>query len=158
MADIAVQNAKPKVQPPAPPRPSTITLLNCRIDRITQADALEWTKYFLQGGGPHQVVTANPLMLLAAQKDKELADILNTADLVVPESSGVFWASQQVGTPLDTFVPGIDLFQAMCGLARDMQRSIFLLGAQPGVAEKAAVTLAAKFPGLRVAGTHHGYF
>jgi N-acetylglucosaminyldiphosphoundecaprenol N-acetyl-beta-D-mannosaminyltransferase len=139
-------------------RPSCITLLGCRVDRVTKSDAVEWAKFFLKGGGAHQVVTANPLMLLAAAKDKDLKSILDNAALVVPESSGVFWACEQVGTPLDEFVPGIDLFQEYCRLACALQKSVFLLGAQPGVAEKAAVTLASRFPGLRIAGTHHGYF
>ena len=36
--------------------------------------------------------------------------------------------------------------------------SLFLLGARPGVAEKAGDYLIKQFPGLNVAGIHHGYF
>jgi N-acetylglucosaminyldiphosphoundecaprenol N-acetyl-beta-D-mannosaminyltransferase len=61
-------------------------------------------------------------------------------------------------TPLPAFIPGIDLMTEMCRLACDEERSIYLLGAQPGVAEKAAANLQAIFPGLKVAGTHDGYF
>ena len=35
---------------------------------------------------------------------------------------------------------------------------LFLLGAKPGVAEKAAANLAEQYPGLTVCGTHDGYF
>lgn len=143
---------------PARNRPKKIELLNCRIDKVTQADALEWARYFLSQSGPHQVVTANPLMLLAAAKDPELAEIINATDLVVPESSGVRWASEHVGMPLDSIVPGIDLFQGLCRMACDLKRSVFLLGAKPGVAELTAVKLATLYPGLRIAGTQHGYF
>jgi N-acetylglucosaminyldiphosphoundecaprenol N-acetyl-beta-D-mannosaminyltransferase len=97
-------------------------------------------------------------MLLAASKDAALGDIINSAALVVPESSGIFWASQQLGTPLKAFVPGIDLFLSLCDLARDTGRTVFLLGAKPGIAEQAAGKLWAMFPGLRIVGTHHGYF
>jgi N-acetylglucosaminyldiphosphoundecaprenol N-acetyl-beta-D-mannosaminyltransferase len=139
-------------------RPNCIQLLKRRVDRVSHADALEWIRYFLLDGRPHQIVTANPLMILASLKDEELAAVMEDAELVVPESSGIAWAANQCGTPLEQIVPGIDLFQAMCRVARDTQKSIFLLGAEPGVAEKAAVTLAARYPGLRIAGTHHGYF
>jgi N-acetylglucosaminyldiphosphoundecaprenol N-acetyl-beta-D-mannosaminyltransferase len=139
-------------------RPKYIPLLNCRIDKLTYADAIGWVKCFLSGKQPSQIITANPLMLLAAQKDEELAEIIEEAALVVPESSGIKWASEQSGTPLDEFVPGIDLFLGMCKLARDLNQSIYLLGGRPGVAEKAAAALGAKIPGLRIAGTHHGYF
>jgi N-acetylglucosaminyldiphosphoundecaprenol N-acetyl-beta-D-mannosaminyltransferase len=135
-------------------RPSCISLLDCRIDKLTRADVLDWIRFFLLDGRPHQLVTVNPIMLLAAQKDEELAAIFDDAALMIPESSGIRWASEQAGTPLEEIVPGIDLFQTLCGVARDSQRSVFLLGAEPGVAEKAANTLSAKFPGLRIAGTH----
>ena len=36
--------------------------------------------------------------------------------------------------------------------------SLFLLGAKPGVAELAAANLTEKYPGLKIAGTHDGYF
>jgi len=35
--------------------------------------------------------------------------------------------------------------------------SLYLLGAQPGVADRLATLLRRRHPGLRVAGTHHGY-
>ena len=37
-------------------------------------------------------------------------------------------------------------------------KSLYLLGAKPGVAELAAKRLQAQYPGLRIAGTHDGYF
>ena len=145
--------------PPAYARhPKSIRILNSRVDQVTQADAIEWVKSFLADGAVHQVITANTLMLIEAQQNAELVQVIESAALVVPESSGVAWAAWQMGTPLDSIVPGIDLFQALCRLARDLDRSIYLLGAQPGVAEQAAVSLSAYYPGLRVAGTHHGYF
>jgi N-acetylglucosaminyldiphosphoundecaprenol N-acetyl-beta-D-mannosaminyltransferase len=139
-------------------RPKYIPLLNCRVDKLTYADAIGWVKCFLSGDRPNQLVTINPLMLLAAQKDEGLRDIIQEAGLVIPESSGIRWASEQCGTPLEEFVPGIDLFQGMCKLARDMGRSVYLLGGRPGVAEQAAAALTARFPGLQIAGTQHGYF
>ena len=36
--------------------------------------------------------------------------------------------------------------------------SLYLLGAKPGVAEQAAEKLSAQYPGLKIAGTHDGYF
>jgi N-acetylglucosaminyldiphosphoundecaprenol N-acetyl-beta-D-mannosaminyltransferase len=139
-------------------RPLAIQILSCRVDQLTLSDAVEWIKSFLADGRPHQVVTANPLMLLETQEDPLLAEVFQHASLVVPESAGVVWASQQLGTPLDMIVPGIDLLDALCKLARDQNKSIFLLGAEPNVAEAAAVTLSARYAGLRIIGTQHGYF
>ena len=37
-------------------------------------------------------------------------------------------------------------------------KRLYLLGAKPGVAEAAARNLEARYPGLSICGTHHGYF
>ncbi|GAH50696.1 unnamed protein product, partial [marine sediment metagenome] len=36
--------------------------------------------------------------------------------------------------------------------------SLYLLGSYPGVASEAALNLTKKYPGIKIAGTHHGYF
>ncbi len=125
---------------------------------MTLAEALEQIRQFLYVAQPHQLITANPLMLLAAGKDPDLAQVLEKADLVVPEASGIFWAGEQLGMPFKERVPGIDLLHACCKLASETQKSVYLLGALPGVAEQAANTLCALYPGLRIAGVRHGYF
>jgi N-acetylglucosaminyldiphosphoundecaprenol N-acetyl-beta-D-mannosaminyltransferase len=139
-------------------RPNCIRLLGQRIDRLTRPDILEWVRYFLMAGRPSQIITANPIMLLEAAKDRELARVFEIAALVIAESSGVAWGAWQSGTPLAEFVPGIDLFQQFCKIAGETGKSVFLLGAAPGVAEAAANRLSTINPGLRVAGTHHGFF
>ena len=53
---------------------------------------------------------------------------------------------------------GPDLFDALLALAARKAYSVYLLGAQPGVAEEAARKVAALHPGLTIAGVHHGYF
>ncbi len=49
------------------------------------------------------------------------------------------------------FLP--DLFASL-----DTPKRVYLLGAKPGVAEQAGARIAARFPGITVAGTHHGFF
>jgi N-acetylglucosaminyldiphosphoundecaprenol N-acetyl-beta-D-mannosaminyltransferase len=142
----------------SPHRPPSLRILGSRVDRLSLSDVLEAVRRFLTTSNIHQIVTANTLMLLAAEHDSELARIIDRAALVVPESWGVAWASRRAGAPLSEFIPGIDLMQALCALARDERRRIYLLGAKPGVAEVAAQSLQTRFPGLALAGTHHGYF
>ena len=97
-------------------------------------------------------------MLLAAQEDHELHRILEEAALVVPESSGILWASRVLGEPLREFSPGIDLMLAICRMAKEKGHPAFFLGSSPGVADAAARSLQGEFPGLKISGTHHGYF
>ncbi len=97
-------------------------------------------------------------MFLAAQNDPELRDVIEKASLVVPESWGIGWASRVLRTPLPRFTPGIDLLTALCRLASEESRSVYLLGSKPGVAEQAGRALAALIPDLQISGTRDGYF
>lgn len=137
---------------------SPLKILGSRIDAVSFKDAVSAVRRFLNEPGPHHVITGNTLMLLDAEKDADLRTILDSAALVVPESSGIYWASKRLGQPLTEFIPGIDFMLALCGIAAETENPIYLLGAKPGVAEVAAQALQTRFPGLRVAGIQHGYF
>lgn len=106
----------------------------------------------------HQVVTLNAEMLYRAQYDTSFRDLLNQADLVVPDGHGVVWAGRRLGCPFPERVTGIDLIYSLVSYAAREKWRIFLLGGVSGVAEAAALKLRQKYPGLHVAGTEHGYF
>jgi N-acetylglucosaminyldiphosphoundecaprenol N-acetyl-beta-D-mannosaminyltransferase len=135
-----------------------LKILGSRIDSLTSEEALHQIENFLHSPVPHHVITGNTLMLLAAQEDPTLRRILDEAALVVPESSGILWASRVMHTPLKEFTPGIDLMLSICRMASEKGHPVFLLGAAPGVAEGAGRALQIQYPGLRIAGIHHGYF
>jgi N-acetylglucosaminyldiphosphoundecaprenol N-acetyl-beta-D-mannosaminyltransferase len=135
-----------------------LKILGSRIDPLTSQEALERIGDFLRSPNPHHVITGNTLMLLAAQEDPGLRRILEEAALVVPESSGILWASRVMNAPLREFIPGIDLMWAICRMAAERGHPAFLLGASPGVAEAAGRVLQERYPALEVVGTHHGYF
>jgi len=106
----------------------------------------------------HQVVTLNPEMIMAAQHDGELRRALEESSLVVADGIGVVWASRVLRQPLPERIAGIDLAVAVLQVAAAQGRAVFFLGGEEGVAERAAERLCRRFPGLRVAGVHHGYF
>ena len=135
-----------------------LRILGSRIDAVSFQDALDHIQSLLLLNKPHHIITGNTLMLVAAEKDSVLRNILEHAELVTPESWGIFWASKVLGEPLSEFTPGIDLMLAVCRVCAEENHSIFLLGAAPGVAERAVAALRIRFPKLNVVGTHHGYF
>lgn len=108
-------------------------------------------------GGAH-VVTANPEIIMEARRHPEFAEVLRRATLVLPDGIGVVWASRLLRRPVPERVPGIELTEALLESAARRGWTVFFLGAARGVAEDAAAAARRKFPGLRVVGTHHGYF
>ncbi|MEO0423772.1 MAG: WecB/TagA/CpsF family glycosyltransferase, partial [Pseudomonadota bacterium] len=84
-------------------------------------------------------------------------EALESADALFPDGTGVRWAARWAGERADN-LNGTDMFPLLCRAARDAGLSVFLLGARPGIAERVAQTAGRLAPGLRIAGTHHGYF
>lgn len=92
-----------------------------------------------------------------ASRDPEYAAILDRADLVYCDGTGVrlgAWLSRQ---RLPARMTGADWIDDLCSLAVREQLSLFLLGGAPGTAEEAAIMLTRRHPELRIAGTAPGY-
>ncbi len=111
-----------------------------------------------QSPGCQYVVTPNPEIVWLARKQPELKDALNAADLVIPDGIGIIYASRILGAPLPARVPGIELAYGLLEKMAEQGEPVYLLGAKPGVAERAAENLKARYPGLVIAGTGDGYF
>lgn len=113
---------------------------------------------FLLGDTPRMVVTADAAGIAQAQRDRDLMEIYEAADLVTPDSIGVIWAARRAGQEIRERVSGVEILDRMCALSASEGFRIFFLGAEPGTAELAAENLRAKHPGCTIVGTRHGYF
>ena len=67
------------------------------------------------------------------------------------------WRCVLLGAKGQERTPGIELAEGLAGALAKRRGSLFLYGAAPGVAERAAERLAAEHPGLVIAGCRHGY-
>ena len=110
------------------------------------------------------VVTPNPEIVMLARESAELSEALSRAALVLPDGIGIIYGARILGTPLVGRVTGMDFSAAMFAELAERGGSVFLFGSkpsdgtQPSVAEKAAEKLTETYGGLRIAGTHDGYF
>ena len=122
------------------------------------SEALARGEELLCGEGTHYVVTPNPEIVETCRKNAEANRAVNGAALVLPDGIGVIYGAKMLGTPLKERVPGIEFGTAMLERCAALGKTVYLLGAKPGVAEAAAENLKKKLPGLQIAGTHDGYF
>lgn len=135
-----------------------IPVKNVGFDRVTMAEAVERGKRLLSQPGGHYVVTPNPEIVWLAQERPDFMEALNRADLVVPDGIGVVYAAKILGTPLRERVPGFELATHLIAYAAEQGLGVYLLGAKPGVAERASENLTKAHPGLNIVGTGDGYF
>jgi len=135
-----------------------INVLGVGYDNVTMEEAAARGAALLDAAGTHYVVTPNPEIVETCRVDPEAMAAVNGADLVLPDGIGVIYGARMLKTPLKERVPGIEFGTAMIDCCAKNQKSVYLLGAKPGVAEAAAEHLKRRFDGLIVAGTHDGYF
>jgi N-acetylglucosaminyldiphosphoundecaprenol N-acetyl-beta-D-mannosaminyltransferase len=105
------------------------------------------------GGEPKYVVTPNAQVVVLLAKDEYLRQIYSEAAFVLPDGVSVLLAARVMGQKIPQRIPGVDMFEALCGRAAREGLRVFLLGGRPGSAEKAAEKLLAKNQGLIVSGT-----
>jgi N-acetylglucosaminyldiphosphoundecaprenol N-acetyl-beta-D-mannosaminyltransferase len=124
------------------------------VDQLDRSAAVEQIQGFLSSGTPHQIVTVNLDFLSIASRDERFRETINQADLAVHDGMPVVWLARLKGHALTERVTGVDLVDESCRLAAAAGRGVFLLGAAPGVADKAAAELVARHPGLLIAGIY----
>ena len=117
---------------------STIDILSIPIWNVTMEEARNLAFKCIDEGRAASIATANAEMVMRAQTDRELAHILQHADLVVPDGAGVLWAAEQQGKKFKERVTGVDLACSLLQEAAARQTPVYLFGGAPGIAEQAA--------------------
>ena len=135
-----------------------IDVLGVGFDNVTMDQALAEGVRLMNTEGTHYAVTPNPEIVEVCREDPEALAAVNGADLVLADGIGVIYGAKMLGTPLKGRVTGIAFAQGIMERMAENGKTLYLLGAKPGVAEKAAKKLQAQHPGLRIAGTRDGYF
>ncbi len=136
--------------------PDSLLILGVRVDAVTFESALACIEGYIADGRPRQIVTVNPEFVMAGQSNAEFRRVINEAALSLPDGTGVWWASRRLGQPVPERIPGVDLVDRLAALAADRGYRLYLLGAMPGVAARAAEVLCARYPWLTVAETYAG--
>ena len=128
--------------------------MNTEVDNITFDDAVERCCELASGSRRgNYVVTPNVDHIVQLEKDVELRAVYRDADLILTDGKPLIWISKGHGSPIKEKISGSDLFPALCSECSKRGLTMYFFGAAPGVAQKAADNLTAKFPGLRVVGT-----
>lgn len=141
-------------QPTCPRR----LLFGLSVDGIRMDEAVDLCRQAMQTRRPLMIGVINAAKIVNLHSDPALRDALLDCNLLLADGQSVVWASRLLGRPLPERVAGIDLFVELLDLAHRQHRSIYLLGARPEVLAALERQVARQWPGLKLAGSHHGYF
>lgn len=101
------------------------------------------------------VITPNVDHLVQVQANVGLQAAYKKAALVVTDGKPVVWAANFLGVNIPETVPGSDLVPAIFEYAQKNQKpiNVFLLGAMPGVADRAKALITQQWPTVNIVGT-----
>jgi N-acetylglucosaminyldiphosphoundecaprenol N-acetyl-beta-D-mannosaminyltransferase len=129
-----------------------VSVAGVAVDALTEGEVVAHVMGALRRGQGGHIVTPNVDICRKAARDPVLARLVAAADLAVADGMPLVWAARLLGTPLPERVTGADLMCSLSAAAARHGFPVYLLGGPPGVAERAAATLAERCPELVVAG------
>ncbi|MDA1038227.1 MAG: WecB/TagA/CpsF family glycosyltransferase [bacterium] len=133
-----------------------VTLLGVDFSPMTQKEYKNELRRRLSGASPSLVVTPNPEMLVASERDPSLKDVLNHADMRLVDGFGIVFVSQFFGGGLTRFT-GVDALEFLCMEAAQRNFRVLLAGGLvDGDAKLAANNLQKKYPSLKIDGVSPG--
>jgi N-acetylglucosaminyldiphosphoundecaprenol N-acetyl-beta-D-mannosaminyltransferase len=133
--------------PPTRPWPRS-RLLNVWVDDLTMSELMQR----LDRG---MVFTLNPDHLYHLQRNRDFLSAYRKADFITSDSKYVYWSLGWIGRRIREKVSGSDIVPAFCAHHRDNPETrIFLLGAAPGIAQRALERMNARAGRAIVVGAH----
>jgi N-acetylglucosaminyldiphosphoundecaprenol N-acetyl-beta-D-mannosaminyltransferase len=135
-----------------------INVLNMSFNHMTKKELLAKLEERVSSNKKTFLVTANPEIVMYAEKDPEYKQIVNGAEYVIADGIGVIIGSKIIGQPLPERIPGFELMQDLLKKGNEKQWSVYFLGAKNEVVKKAVAKVQKQYPNLYIAGYHDGYF
>lgn len=124
---------------PAKKRDNRINVLGVGVSSTSMNEVLTIlnSQFSISNSKPFFVVTVNPEFVMLAQDDPEFKNILNNADLAIPDGVGLRFAQKTLN-----IIPGRKLVEEILKLNK---YKVFFLGGQNGVAQEMAEKFGGEF-------------
>ena len=135
-----------------------ISLMGIHLINSTMTQAIGLIQNCFENDLRGRVFYMNADCFNKVPSDQKYREVLDRAEFVFPDGVGVELVSRVLGSPLTDNRNGTDMFPEICKLSVKKNYKLFFLGASQGVAEELANNVQKKYPEIKIAGTHHGYF
>ena len=141
-------------------RSEELGVLGVSVANVSMDEALGWLEGLLArpADRARSVFFVNAHTLNLAVRDPVYLRVLQTADRVFGDGTGVRWAARLLhGVRLADNVNGTDLVPRLLAHPATPGRRVYLLGASPQASERAADHVRRAFPSWTLVGHLHGY-
>lgn len=139
--------------------PARKEFLGTPLLELTTPEFIQWMMSKpVENRSPSFVTYLNAWCSNVAARDPEYANLLRAADGVYADGQAVVWATRHLGATVPERVNAGDFILEFCREAHGRGYSLYLLGSEEGVAERAAERFRQEVPGLNIAGAEPGYF
>jgi N-acetylglucosaminyldiphosphoundecaprenol N-acetyl-beta-D-mannosaminyltransferase len=134
-------------------RGPTSTVWDLPLDRLRMEGAVDAIEAMVVDRKPRYVITANLNYAMLLSKDESLQAVTDDAAMILADGQPMVWRSM-IGRSgrLPERIAGSELIYRLAERGAIRKWRFYFLGAEPGVAQRCADTLAKRYPGLQVAG------
>lgn len=138
----------------------TIDVLGLHVHDLTRFELLDRLMGWATPSShrPRRMFYTNAHVFNLAVDDPTFASSLNSADALIFEGFGGCLGAQLLGHRRPEQLATMDWMDDFLARLAAQSGSVYLLGDDPGVANRCGERMAAQHPGLKVAGGHHGFF
>ena len=132
-------------------------ILNQPLDTFNINEAAYVAKMALVNPRQLRIITLNPEMVVTARKNFEFQAAINNSHLIIPDGTGIVWASQLLNGEEIERVPGIELAEKILEAANELGKKVAIYGSKKEVLEKAVSKLKEKYPNIQIVKAINGY-
>ncbi len=140
--------------------PNKVSILGVGISQTNYAEVVDlcaqWRLERASDAGPsaHYICVTSVHGIIMARDDREVANVLNHADIATPDGMPIVWALRSLGCRNQPRVYGPTLMLEICRRAAEIGLRIFLYGGRENVLPELTGRLQIKFPGLLIVGSY----
>ncbi len=135
-----------------------INVRGIKFDNVTVDEAVNMMLENCRENRQTAVFTPNSEIVQMCVDSPKMYDVINKADITLPDGIGVIKAAKILGTPMKGRTPGFETGEELIRRSSEYGLKIFFMGGKPGVAEQAQEKLLEKYPNTKFVGFHDGYF
>jgi len=133
-------------------------ILGYPVDLIKKEDAVDYAQNCMETGKGIHVVTINPEIILSAEKNPQLEQIIKNAELIIPDSTGMELSIKRQGHLQIKKLAGIEFSETLIKKCHENNYKVAFLGATKEVIEALKKELDIKYSGINIVFARDGYF